>query len=208
MTEETVQAEEMINTPEAQQDALFTDPSKENVKITSGSKEQSQTNVTIESELLNNTLRFMVLRGKAWPNVHQAYIHLSMIFMNPAWYGENDLATKVNDNFKKAPFTAAQTKQALKRLAEIGILETKQVKGNPKYKVSRLGSAIISQDNILLQLLGFKQPEQPQPQPQPQPEASTTEVSTEAAIPQPVLNASEEQQKPIDTDPEDKNSPA
>jgi len=207
MTEETVQAEEMINTPEAQQDALFTDPSKENVKITSGSKEQSQTNVTIESELLNNTLRFMVLRGKAWPNVHQAYIHLSMIFMNPAWYGENDLATKVNDNFKKAPFTAAQTKQALKRLAEIGILETKQVKGNPKYKVSRLGSAIISQDNILLQLLGFKQPEQP-PQPQPQPEASTTEVSTEAAIPQPVLNASEEQQKPIDADPEENNSPA
>jgi len=207
MTEETVQAEEIINTPEAQQDALFTDPSKENVKITSGSKEQSQTNVTIESELLNNTLRFMVLRGKAWPNVHQAYIHLSMIFMNPAWYGENDLATKVNDNFKKAPFTAAQTKQALKRLAEIGILETKQVKGNPKYKVSRLGSAIISQDNILLQLLGFKQPEQP-PQPQPQPEASTTEVSTEAAIPQPVLNSSEEQQKTIDADPEENNYPA
>jgi hypothetical protein len=207
MTEETVQAEEMINTPEAKQDALFTDPSKDNVKITSGSTQQS-TDVTIESELLNNTLRFMVLRGKAWPNVHQAYIHLSMIFMNPAWYGENDLATKVNDNFKKAPFTADQTKQALKRLAEIGILETKQVKGSPKYKVSRLGSAIISQDNILLQLLGFKQPEQP-PQPQPQPEASATlEASTEAAIPEPVLNIAEEQQKPIDTDSEQDNTPA
>src|SRR5688500_17914070 len=206
MTEETVQAEEIINTPEAQQDTLFTEPSKDNVKITSGSTEQSQTSVTIESELLNNTLRFMVLRGKAWPNVHQAYIHLSMIFMNPAWYGENDLATKVNDNFKKAPFTAAQTKQALKRLAEIGILETKQVKGNPKYKVSRLGSAIISQDNILLQLLGFKQPEQPQ-SPQPQPEASATLEASNATIPEPTLNTSEEQQKPIDTDPEENPTP-
>ena len=204
MTEETVQAEEMINTPEAQQDALFTDPSKDNVKITSGSTEQSQTSVTIESELLNNTLRFMVLRGKAWPNVHQAYIHLSMIFMNPAWYGENDLATKVNDNFKQAPFTAAQTKQALKRLAEIGILETKQVKGNPKYKVSRLGSASISQDNILLQLLGFKQPEQPQPQP----EASTTlESVTPAATPQPVLTEAEGEEKLLDGDSEDQNTP-
>jgi len=204
MTEETVQAEEMINTPEAQKDALFTDPSKDNVKITSGSTEQSQTSVTIESELLNNTLRFMVLRGKAWPNVHQAYIHLSMIFMNPAWYGENDLATKVNDNFKQAPFTAAQTKQALKRLAEIGILETKQVKGNPKYKVSRLGSAIISQDNILLQLLGFKQPEQPQPQP----EASTTlESVTPAATPQPVLTEAEGEEKLLDGDSEDQNTP-
>lgn len=204
-TEEPVQAEEMINTPEAQQDTLFNEPEKDNVKITSGSTEQSQTNVTIESELLNNTLRFMVLRGKAWPNVHQAYIHLSMIFMNPAWYGENDLATKVNDNFKKAPFTAAQTKQALKRLAEIGILETKQVKGNPKYKVSRLGSAIISQDNILLQLLGFKQPEQPQPQPQPETSA-TLETSTDAPIPQPVLETSEGEEKPIDTDPEKSNN--
>jgi hypothetical protein len=204
-TEEPVQAEEMINTPEAQQETLFTEPSKDNVKITSGSTPESQTNVTIESELLNNALRFMVLRGKAWPNIHQAYIHLSMIFMNPAWYGENDLATKVNDNFKKAPFTAAQTKQALKRLSEVGILETKQVKGHTKYKVTRLGSAIISQDNILLQLLGFKQPEPPQPQPQPQPEASATlEANTPATVPEPVLNASEQS---VDADPEEENTP-
>lgn len=188
MKDQPIQNEEMINNPETKNELLFTDPAEGNVNINSGKKEQTQTNVTIESEIINNTLRFMVLRGKAWPTTHQAFIHLSMLFMSPTWYSENDLATKMNDNFKEAPFTVNETKKALKNLANLSILETKQDKGKTKYKLSNLGNALIVKDNILMDFLGFnKEPEQQPEQQSSGAAAAEAEVAAGAVIPEPIL---------------------
>lgn len=188
MTEEKVQPEEMINNPEVKNDVLFADPEENNININSGTEQTQTTNVTIESEILNNTLRFMVLRGKAWPSTHQAFIHLSMLFMNPTWYSENDLATKINDNFREAPFTVDQTKKALRNLSNLQVLETKQVKGKTKYKLSTLGNALITRDNILMEFLGFRKDEQTQPEQSNATAAAELEATTGAATPEPVLD--------------------
>lgn len=188
MTEEKVQPEEMINNPEVKNDVLFADPEENNININSGTEQTQTTNVTIESEILNNTLRFMVLRGKAWPSTHQAFIHLSMLFMNPTWYSENDLATKINDNFREAPFTVDQTKKALRNLSNLQVLETKQVKGKTKYKLSTLGNALITRDNILMEFLGFRKDEQTQPEQSNATAAAELEATTGATTPEPVLD--------------------
>lgn len=108
--------------------------------------------IRIDAKLLESSLRYMVLKGKAWNNQNQAFTHLALVFMKDQWHNENDIASAVNDYLKNAPFTVKDIKGYLHNLAGLGILDSRTDKGIIKYKMTKLGFGTIIADEVMSNL--------------------------------------------------------
>ena len=183
--QQTVPEEVTTNSPD-QPNSLFTEP-EENLNISSGKGEQTKSQVKIETNIVNQVVNFMLAKSQAWSSMEQAFIHFSILFMNRDWHGENDLANKINESFKDAPFTVARTKQCLDNLSKVGVLNTKTVKGKKKYMLTDMGISMIMHDRVLAKVLGFEQPDtteqasKQESQPQNVQTSATLEGNTAAA---------------------------
>src|SRR5574339_170797 len=117
-----------------------------NNNINSG---KSSTILRIDAKLLESSMRYMVLKGKAWNDQNQAFVHLVMLFMKNEWYNENHIATKVKDYLYNAPFTVKDIKAYLHNLNRLGVLESKTEKGIIKYKLTKIGIGMIIADEVM-----------------------------------------------------------